>query len=143
MGNWRTVDMTGHIDKNDVEDIRSFLAADSVDHDVLCLAIDCSMCGLNNWIDDSGDIDVCGNLYERDFDNEDIEKALTVLAKRYKRLTLTLHSGSDWESRVCSATFHVQDGAVIRRAPEVESIRECRCLSVEQYFRMVAAQKMT
>lgn len=131
MGNWRTVDMTGRINREDVEDICSFLSEETVPDEALCLAISFpSMCGIDKWIEDTGDIDICGNLYERDFDNDDIEKALNILAERYKSLTLTLHSGSDWESRVCSATFHVKDGVVKKCYPEVKEIRRCRGKSI-------------
>lgn len=133
MGNWRTVDMVGHIDKSDVEDIRSYLFNDS--NEAWCFTIgEPSLCGLNQWINDDGTIDISANLYERDIDNDDIKHALEVLAGLYPSLSLTLHSGSDYESTICSATFHVHNGTVTMCPPEVEQIRECRCLSIEDYF---------
>ena len=139
MGNWRTVDMKGSIDKESVRDIRSFLSVERLRKcegatGTMCFTMGHSLCGLNRWVNDDGSIDVSANLYERDFDNDDIEKALNILAKRYPSLSLTLHSGSDWESLACSATFHVKDGIVIRCPPEVEMIRNCRCLSLYKYF---------
>ena len=134
MGNWRTVDMVGHIDQSDVENIRSYLRSD--DNEARCFTMSLSMCGLNQWVNDDGSINVSANLYERDFDNEDIKYALEVLASLFPSLSLTLHSGSDYESTVCSATFHVQNGVVTMHPPEVKNIRECRCLSFEEYLKL-------
>lgn len=136
MGNWRTVDIRGKIDENDVRSIRSYLRADSCNYDVYCFSISKSLCGLNCWIHDDGSINVSANLSERDFDNTDIEIALRILAERYPSLELTLHSGSDYESPLCSATFHVKNGTVQRCDPEVTEIRPCRCLSLYEYSRM-------
>ena len=137
MGNWRTVDMQGHIAREDVDDIRSFLSKDSKCGDAWCFTMGQSLCGLNQWVNNDGSIDVSANLYEREFDNDDIESALQILAVRYPSLDLTLHSGSDYESTVCSATFHVKDGVVTRCAPEVETIRDCRCVPIIEYLREI------
>ena len=137
MGNWRTVDMVGHIDQSDVENIRSYLRND--DNEAWCFSMGAiSLCGLNQWVNDDGSINVSANLYERDFDNEDIKCALEVLASLFPSLSLTLHSGSDYESTVCSATFHVQNGVVTMHPPEVENIRKCRCLSIKEYLKLEA-----
>lgn len=136
MGNWKTVDMTGKIAKSDVADIRDFLAPDSDCGDAWCFTMGKSLCGLNCWVNDDGSIDISANMYERDIDNYDIEVALKVLAYRYPSLKLTLHSGSDYEGLYCTATFHVEDGMVIRCAPEVKTIRPCRCLTLDEYLHM-------
>lgn len=137
MGNWRTVDMRGRIAPEDVADIRRFLSNDRDCGDAWCFTISLSLCGLNDWINDDGSIDTSGNLYERDFDNDDIEKALRVLAERYPSLELTLHSGSDWEELECSATFHVKDGVVRRCAPEVEKVRPIVGIWGSEYLKRV------
>jgi len=134
MGNWRTVDMTGKIERSDVADIRKFLSKDTLCGEAWCFTIGKSLCGLNCWVNDDGSIDVSANLYERDFDNDDIEAALKVLADRYKSLELTLHSGSDYEELECTATFHINNGIVTRCLPEVGTIRPCRVLSIEEYL---------
>ena len=136
MGNWRTVDMKGRIAGKDVDDIRAFLSNDRDCGDAWCFTMGHSLCGLNQWVNNDGSIDVSANLYEREFDNDDIESALQILAVRYPSLDLTLHSGSDYESTVCSATFHVKDGVVTRCAPEVETIRDCRCVPIIEYLRI-------
>lgn len=85
--------------------------------------------GLGRWVNENGTINARGNLYERDFDNDDIEAALTYLASKFPSLTLTLHSGSDFEGLECTATFHVSCGKCRRCEPEVEFIKpkfECK-----------------
>lgn len=128
MGNWRTVDIRGHMNPVAAKEMIEELTYDDDwskwDTDAACLMMNRSLCGLNQWVNDDGTIDVVGNLAERDFDNDDIEKALVFLAFKYPSLELTLHSGSDWESKVCSATFHVKNGKVERCTPEVANIRE-------------------
>ena len=136
MGNWRTVDMRGKISQKDAADIRDFLSDDGKCGDAWCFTIGVRLFGLNDWINDDGSIDVSGNLYERDFDNDDIEKALKVLADRYPSLDLTLHSGSDWENLECSATFHVHHGEVQRCAPEVYTIRPIAGIGFDEYDRV-------
>lgn len=128
MGNWRTVDMRGRMNpvaaKEMIEELTYGDDWSKWATDAACLMMNHSLCGLNQWVNNDGTIDTVGNLAERDFDNDDIEKALTFLAFKYPSLEMTLHSGSDWESTVCSATFHVKDGKVQRCEPEVENIRE-------------------
>lgn len=128
MGNWRTVDMRGHMDAAEAQDMIEYLSYEDDwskwETDAACLLMGKSICGLDQWVEYDGTIDAVGNLAERDFGNDDIEKALVHLVGRYPSLELTLHSGSDWESLTCSATFHVKDGVVTRCEPEVEEIRE-------------------
>lgn len=127
MGNWRTVNIKGRMDATEAKDAIEFLkkvAREYCDEPVDCFAIGNSLCGLNQWIQDDGTIDAIGNLFERDFDNDDIEEALKCLAEKYPSMELTLHSGSDWESLVCSATFHVKDGEVERCEPEIKELHK-------------------
>ena len=125
MGNWRTVDIKGYMDKIEASELRKELSEKTEwDSPAACLRMSKSLCGLNQWVDEDGIIDSVGNLAERDYDNDDIERALTYIVEKYPSLELTLHSGSDWESLVCSATFHVKDGIVKRSEPKVDTIRE-------------------
>lgn len=124
MGNWRTVDMRGSISKADVQSICDELSdQNGWVTPAECLTMGRSICGIDQWVRPDGTIDTSGNLAERDYDNDDIERALTYLAEKYPSLELTLHSGSDWESLECSATFHVKDGVVTRCEPELSTIR--------------------
>ena len=122
MGNWRTVNITGRMDPDEAKDLIAELSDESSWTPAECLSMGHSLCGLNQWVTDDGFIDAIGNLAERDFDNDDIEKALVYLADKYHGLQLTLHSGSDWEELECTATFHVSNGRVERCEPEVKTI---------------------
>lgn len=136
MGNWRTVNITGHIGSEEIDAARELLSRtahydpwirddESEEMDALyCMAFGEGICGLHDWIRPDGEINAVGNLHERDFDNDDIEKALSILAKKFPTLELTLHSGDDWESLHCTATFHVKDGECKRCPPEIEELSE-------------------
>lgn len=147
MGNWRTVNIRGHMNVDEAKDAIKLLGKDkvkvwelyeSIEQNFDCLLFSDSLCGLNQWIKEDGTIDAIGNLYERDFDNDDIEMALNFLAKRYPSIELTLNSGSDWENLVCSATFHVKNGVVERCAPEVNEIHGIpREVVKERLFRFI------
>lgn len=143
MGNWRTVNISGHIGADEIDAARELLTRaanyDSWMYDdgkneelcsLFCLAFGEGLCGLRDWIRPSGNINAVGNLHERDFDNDDIEKALSILAKRFPTLELTLHSGDDWESLHCTATFHVKDGECKRCPPEIEELSEISSESI-------------
>lgn len=143
MGNWRTVNISGHIGADEIDAARELLTR-AADYDswmygdgeneelcsLFCLAFGEGLCGLRDWIRPSGTINAVGNLHERDFDNDDIEKALSILAKRFPTLELTLHSGDDWESLHCTATFHVKDGECKRCPPEIEELSEISSESI-------------
>lgn len=128
MGNWRTVNISGHISTDEASDIRRLLKGMEFDDEAQApYSLDAfrmteSVCGIGEWVSPLGEIQVCGNLSERDYDNDDIEEALKFLAAKYKSLSLTLHSGSNYEGLTCSATFHVENGEVRRCAPEVKEI---------------------
>lgn len=128
MGNWRTVNMYGHMSQDEAGDIRNFLKGAlfyddmQAPYSLSAFRMNESLCGIGEWVSPLGEIEVCGNLSERDYDNDDIEEALKFLSAKYKSLSLTLHSGSDYEDLTCSATFHVESGEVRRCAPEVKRI---------------------
>lgn len=128
MGNWRTVNISGFMDANEAKEMRQLLNEDleceNWDCGLSCLRFTHSLCGLGEWVFEEGTIHGIGNLAERDFDNDDIEKELKFLASKYHSINLTLHSGSDYENLTCSATFHVKDGTVQRCEPEVRMIEK-------------------
>jgi len=143
MGNWRTVNISGHIGADEIDAARelltraanydSWMYGDGENEELcslFCLAFGEGLCGLRDWIRPSGNINAVGNLHERDFDNDDIEKALSILAKRFPTLELTLHSGDDWESLHCTATFHVKDGECKRCPPEIKELSEISSESI-------------
>ena len=125
MGNWRTVNITGQMNSDEALAMIGELSSENAwDSPAACFKMSRSLAGLNQWVKEDGTINAIGNLAERDFDNDDIEQGLNYLAGLYPSLHLTLHSGSDWESLVCSATFHVKDGSVERSTPEVDTLQE-------------------
>lgn len=133
MGNWRTVNVIGNVSEEEAIPMRQILASknnwdENIDYNSLP-PIDCfkfvdSLCGLDEWVKPNGNINAIGNLAERDYDNDDIEKALKYLAEKFPSLELTLHSGSDYEDLTCSATFIVKDGKVIKEKPQIEKLQE-------------------
>lgn len=125
MGNWRTVNMTGRMKSDEAKAvIKELSSGDIWDSPAACFEMTRSLAGLNQWVKEDGEINAVGNLAERDFDNDDIERGLSYLASVYPSLELTLHSGSNWESLTCSATFRVKDGRVEHCAPEVDTLQE-------------------
>lgn len=129
MGNWRTVEINGRIDKANAASLRQYLVdarlarSDDEKWDVFPLCVGEGFAGLWDWVQPNGKIKAIGNLAERDFDNDDIEKALITIAKRFPTLVLTLHSGDDYESRKCTATFLVDNGKCVRCKPKKKKIR--------------------
>jgi hypothetical protein len=125
MGNWRTVEIKGMVqDINEAREIIAYLTVDrksfespASNDDIFYLQFGRGLCGLNQWVKSDGDIDVCGNVYERDCEIEDLESELTTLAKKFPSLLLELNAGGDYESTDCVATFFVKNGKVKRMDP--------------------------
>ena len=135
MGNWRTVNMTGKMSEDDAIHCRKLLNEwHGLSYPAACLVMSRSVCGVNQWVDEHGAIEAYGNLSERDFDNDDIETALKFLANKYPSMEMTLHSGSDWESLKCSATFCVSNGKVQRLPPQVELLEPIRCRKITEFI---------
>lgn len=129
MGNWRTVNIKGNMRRHEAFAMSALLSNKfntPSDDPTFCLHFEDSNysgAGLGRWVDESGKINARGNLYERGFNNDDIEAALTCLASKFPSLSLTLHSGDDFEDLKCTATFHVRSGVCKRCEPEVEYIK--------------------
>lgn len=132
MGNWRTVNISGQMNPNEARDMISLLSSDmSWDTPAACFGMSRSLCGLNVWVDKiTGAISKSGNLAERDYENEDIEQGLKFLAEKYPSLELTLHSGSDYESLQCSATFIVSNGVVKKLEPQIKNLIPIQMTSI-------------
>lgn len=129
IGNWRTVNIKGNMSCHEAFAMSSLLSNKfnkPSDDPSFCLHFEDSRYsgrGLGRWVSERGAIDGRGNLYERGFNNDDIEAALTYLAAKFPSLSLTLHSGDDFEDLKCTATFHVSGGVCKRCEPEVEYIK--------------------
>jgi len=125
MGNWRTVKMSGSIDKSEVALLRGLCDPETSDSEMAFpFLVGNSLCGLGNWVNDRGVIDACGNLYERDIELDDMLSALEYLANNLPSLTMRVHAGDDYESTDCVATFIVAKGTVTQGVPEVKEIPE-------------------
>lgn len=135
MGNWRTVNLIGKMSPDDAKNMINFLSSgESWNTPSECFNMAKSICGLNIWVNKDGIIDACGNLAERDYDNTDIENGLKFLVDKYPSIELVLHSGSDWESPICSATFHVKDGLVTKSEPEIKELPPIRMRSIFDFL---------
>lgn len=123
MGDWRTVNIKGRISKDEVNAARDFLKSNYWREDgVYYLQFSEGLCSIGEWIREDGIIDVIGNVYERDCENEDLLAELTVLAEKFPTLDIILHSGSNWESLTCSASFVVKDGKCEQKEPMIPEI---------------------
>lgn len=125
MGDWRTVNIKGKISKDEVNAAREFLKSDYYREDsVYYLQFSEGLCSVGEWVKEDGTIDAIGNVYERDCNNEDLLRELTVLAEKFPTLDIILHSGSNWESLTCSASFVVKDGKCEQKEPMIPELHE-------------------
>jgi hypothetical protein len=124
VGNWRTVNMGGTVNADEVPALRARLtyADDAWDNfGPLSFAPDRpALCGLGDWV--KSVVDVRGNLAERDYGVADVATVLAELAELAPSLRLKVHCGGDWESAECVATITVRDGGVAVGPAEVESV---------------------
>jgi hypothetical protein len=126
MGNWRTVEIVGHICAADAPAARAFveIGEDWSGGRFHCLCYTGpSLCGLDRWLPaQGGDIDAMGNLSERNYDVDDVAETLRKLVEIAPSLEVKVHCGGDWEDENCIATVTVHDGEVTIGAPEVEKV---------------------
>lgn len=135
MGNWRTVNMTGTMSAEEAVACRELLSENrGWRTPAECFTMGKSICGIDDWVSESGVIDARGNLAERDYDNDDIESGLVFLAEMFHSLEMTLHSGSDWESLECSATFVVSNGEVKRLPPQIKELEPIRFRPISDFL---------
>ena len=124
MGDWRTVNISGLMNADEAKEMIKELRSDDIwETPAWGFAINFSLCGLNQWVKENGDIMGVGNLAERDCKIEDIEMGLEYLASKYPSIELTLHAGGNYESKDCVATFTVCDGIVKQKEPQIACIR--------------------
>lgn len=128
MGNWRTVNIAGTIDKAELGALYTRLAY-SYSHDdqaynnfgPLSFSREKpSLCGLNNWL--APRVSAIGNLAERNYSPEDVRDELQELLKIAPSMMLTVHCGGDWESDECVATIRTGEGLAVILPPEVAKI---------------------
>jgi hypothetical protein len=132
MGNWRTVRIIGTCSKDDVTALRAELDLRTEIENFHCLGNTGGLCSLPNWGNEN--IDVIGNLAERDYSVNDVAKQLEKLAKIAPSLKVKIHCGGDYESTDCVNTIVLENGVVEIRQPEIESIGEISQSQIEAQF---------
>ena len=136
MGNWRTVLISGTMSVDHAEDLRWLLDTGESwesqhyrevwDSPYACLSYNRRRPGLAGLGDWPGAVvgDRIGNLAERDFDVEDVAKALEALVHHAPTMLLKVHCGGEWEDRECVATISVGEGLVVTGPPEIATLPE-------------------
>ena len=123
MGDWRTVNITGHMNPEEAKRMIEELSSESIWYTAAWgFHIHYSLCGLNQWVKSDGKVFGAGNLAERDCEIEDIKAGLEYLVESYPSLNLILHAGGNYESEECVATFIVRNGVVEQTEPQVDKI---------------------
>lgn len=119
MGNWRTVRIVGTCDAEDLDALRDAIQVGPQLQRMHCLSSGSGMCGLGDW--PSTDIDVTGNLFERDYDVQDVADTLEKLVQVAPSLDIVVHCGGDYESTAVENTIVVSLGRVSIEDPQVET----------------------
>lgn len=139
MGNWRTVQIAGHMNPAEVDALRDALqipepptvpySDTSPEWEVYERAVDAvgpasftrqgSLFGLNDWVGPT--IDARGNV-GKDVSVEEIFDHLAKLVQVAPSLTVVVDVGGEWESTTCIATITVGDGVVVISDPEVSHV---------------------
>lgn len=130
MGNWRSVELVGTCDPDEVEALHRACLHDwegvgREDEDswhALSYGVKPSLCGLHGW--PAEEIHAWGNLAERDFGVESVREALERLARAAPSLHLKVHCGGDYEDKTCIATVTLEGGKAITGPPEIQKVRE-------------------
>lgn len=127
MGNWRTINMIGTVNADEVPVLRARLAYDTYGdwtaYGFGPLSFDPSVPGLaslGDWVRPL--VAACGNLAERDYGVADVATVLAELVQLAPSLRLKVHCGGDYESTACVATITVGGGGVAVGPAEVESV---------------------
>lgn len=120
MGNWRTVRIIGKVAQSEVKALKEACTPNEKHENYHCLSIEEGLCGLGDWVDE--EMDVGGNLAERNFDVEDVASVLEELVKAAPSMSLKVHCGGDYEDTKCVATITVRDNKVEIGEPEVEFV---------------------
>jgi hypothetical protein len=121
MGNWRSVDIVGTIDPEDVRAAKRFVnTGDDYDRFHALCNYGPSLCGLGDWANET--VMATGNLSERDYEIEDVAETLREMAKQVPSLAVKVYCGGEWESTKCVATVNVAHGKVWISDPEVDEV---------------------
>ena len=123
MGNWTTVKIEGTCDEKDVPALKRAVNTGRNWDEFHCLCnFGPSLCGLGDWV--GTEIDVVGNLAERDYDKHDVQEQLQKLLKVAPSLSVRVHVGGNYEDKQCVATVICDDGKVTIEPPRIQTIPE-------------------
>lgn len=139
MGNWTRIHMIGNARKEDAERLQNWLSLDFESPRWGCLH-NGGIAGLPNW--GTTDINVVGNLGERDFDINDIRDELIRATAFAPSLELYVHVGDAYESNTCIHTIMVSQKKVIIKAPEVSTIPEISPGQIAEMVQMQIIQQL-
>ena len=120
MGNWTTVKIEGTCSKEDLPALKGAINTGDDWDSFHCLSNSGGIFGLGDWSDT--EINVVGNLAERDYSKQDVEKQLKVLLRLAPSLEVNIHIGGDYEDRKCVATVVCKDGYVYIDPPHTITI---------------------
>ena len=120
MGNWRTVNIVGTTNDEDAIRVSNYLSGGFKSPNFGCLH-NGGLCGLPNW--GKTNIDVVGNLGERDYDENDIKEELEKIAKFAPSLNVSVHLGDNYEETNCVKTIVIENGIAEIIEPQVDEIR--------------------
>ena len=135
MGNWRMIEMSGTVDPAEgkrihegvIELSRYVVGESSANRRHREAKVGFTVSALRygstdvtgwfwNW--ETGRINECGNLFERNYDPDAVLRDLVALAAVAPSLDLAVHCGGEWERNHCVATIRVKDGAATLGPPE-------------------------
>lgn len=132
MGNWRRVKIIGTCSKEDVPKLREALDPGRNYENFHCLVCG-GVAGLPNWAEE--EINVTGNLAERDFSPRDVGDQLLKLSVTAPSLRVSVHCGADYEKPECIKTVVLSDGDVELIEPMLEMIPEISQAQIAQGLR--------
>lgn len=135
MGNWRTVHIIGTCHADDVPRLQAALTPAPDYSNFHCLLGGVGLFGLPNWADEQ--IDATGNLAERGYDPEDVQRQLVKLGAIAPSLTVIVHCGGDYEDTTCVASVVLENGSAEVKPPLIADVG---AISDDQILDNFAAQ---
>lgn len=132
MGNWRTVRIVGTCDEADLPALYRATDPGSRFEKLHSLSRSSGVFGLQDW--PGTEMDVVGNLAERDYGVEQVARHLGNLAQAAPYLRVKVHCGGDFQERACVATVSCAGGVVSIDPPEIPDVGEMSETEIEAGF---------
>lgn len=120
MGNWMKIKIEGSCEAKDVASLEKALDSGKDFENLHCLSSTRGPLSLPMWA--AKEINVVGNLAERDYTVEDVANQLKRLAEVAPSLKVKIHCGGEFESPDCIATITLKGGEASIGEPEIEVI---------------------